>query len=111
LREDGYAVLLAGDGLEAVRVATRSSAPIHLLLTDVVLPRLHGRAAAYRIRTVHPRIRVLYMSGYPDDEISRHGVLEPGIALLQKPFTPDELRRRVGEMLDGADGEGGPPNG
>jgi two-component system, cell cycle sensor histidine kinase and response regulator CckA len=100
LRAEGYDVLLAGDGQEAVELATRAKAPLHLLLTDVVLPKLSGRAAAEQIRIIHPGIKVLYMSGYTDDEVSRHGVLEPGIVLLQKPFTPDELTRRVGEVLD-----------
>jgi PAS domain S-box-containing protein len=100
LRAEGYEVLLAGDGQEAVELATRAKAPLHLLLTDVVLPKLSGRAAAEQIRIIHPGIKVLYMSGYTDDEVSRHGVLEPGIVLLQKPFTPDEVTRRVGEVLD-----------
>jgi CheY-like chemotaxis protein len=100
LRDEGYSVLLASDGQEAVEIATRTASPIHLLLTDVVLPRLSGRAAADRIRGIHPRIKILYMSGYTDDQVTRHGVLEPGIVLLQKPFTPADLIRRVGEVLD-----------
>jgi two-component system, cell cycle sensor histidine kinase and response regulator CckA len=102
LRAEGYGVLLARDGEEAVEMAKRAPAPLQLLLTDVVLPKLSGRAAADRIRLIHPGIKVLYMSGYTDDEVSRQGVLEPGIVLLQKPFTPDDLTRRVGEVLDEA---------
>jgi two-component system cell cycle sensor histidine kinase/response regulator CckA len=100
LRDEGYQVLLARNGQEAVDMATRTSVPLHLLLTDVVLPKLSGRAAADRIRAIHPHIKVLFMSGYTDDQVSRHGVLEPGIALLQKPFTPTDLTRRVGEILE-----------
>jgi CheY-like chemotaxis protein len=100
LRESGYQVLVASNGDEAVSVAVRARAPIHLLLTDVVLPRLSGQIVAERVRTTHPRVKVLFMSGYTDDAISHHGVLQPGVALLQKPFTPDELSRRVGEILD-----------
>jgi two-component system cell cycle sensor histidine kinase/response regulator CckA len=100
LRAEGYSVLLAENGQEAVDTAGRVAAPIHLLLTDVVLPKLSGRAAAERVRVLHPGIKVLYMSGYTDDQISRHGVLEPGIVLLQKPFTPADLIQRVGEVLD-----------
>jgi two-component system, cell cycle sensor histidine kinase and response regulator CckA len=100
LRAEGYVVLLAEDGLQAVEMATHAHAPIDLLLTDVVLPKLGGRAAAERIQAIHPGIKVLYMSGYTDDEVSRQGVLEPGLVLLQKPFTPDDLTRRVGEVLD-----------
>jgi CheY-like chemotaxis protein len=101
LRAEGYSVLLAENGQEAVQIAIRTASPIHVLLTDVILPKLGGRAAAERIRAVHPRVKVLYMSGYTDDEVSRHGVLTPGIVLLQKPFRPDDLIRRMGEVLDG----------
>lgn len=104
LRREGYLVLGAGDGAEGVEVARSSREPIHLLLTDVVLPKLGGRAAAEHIRAIHPGIKVLYMSGYTDNEVSRHGVLDPGIVLLQKPFTPDDLVRRVGEVLEEARG-------
>jgi hypothetical protein len=102
LREEGYGVLLAEDGLQAVESAKRAVAPIHLVLTDVILPKISGRVAVERIRAIHPRIKVIYMSGYTDDQVSRHGVLEPGIVLLQKPFTPADLTRRVGEVLDGS---------
>jgi two-component system, cell cycle sensor histidine kinase and response regulator CckA len=100
LRAEGYSVLLAADGQEALTIAARADGRLHLLLTDVVLPKLSGRAAAEGILALHPSIKVVYMSGYTDDQISRHGVLEPGIVLLQKPFTPAELVRRVGEVLD-----------
>ena len=71
-----------------------------MLLTDVVLPKLSGPVVAERVRALRPDIKVLYMSGYTDDAISHHGVLGPGIVLLQKPFTPDELVARVAEVLD-----------
>jgi two-component system cell cycle sensor histidine kinase/response regulator CckA len=100
LRAEGYMVLLAADGQEAVDMAAQSTVAPDLLLTDVILPKISGRLAAERIRAIHPRVKVLYMSGYTDDEVSRHGVLDPGIVLLQKPFTPDELISRVGEVLD-----------
>ncbi len=100
LRAEGYMVLLASNGQEAVDIAAQSSLPLHLLLTDVILPKLSGRVAAEKIRVIHPRIKILYMSGYTDDEVSRYGILQPGIVLLEKPFTPAELTRRVGEVLD-----------
>ncbi len=100
LRAEGYRVLLAANGQEAVEMAARASEPIHLLLTDVVLPKLSGRAAAQQICAVHRGAKVIYMSGYTDDQVSPHGVLEPGIILLQKPFSPEDLTRRVGEILD-----------
>jgi PAS domain S-box-containing protein len=100
LEGEGYKVLLASNGQEAVEVAQRTVGPIHLLLTDVVLPRLGGRAAAETICRTRPETRVLYMSGYTDDEVSRHGILEPGILLLQKPFTPNDLIERIARVLD-----------
>jgi FixJ family two-component response regulator len=69
-------------------------------MTDVVLPGLNGRQVAERLTAARPRIRVLYLSGYTDDAIVRHGVLEPGVAFLQKPFSPAVLARKVREVLD-----------
>src|SRR5260221_6541591 len=100
LRAEGYRVLLAANGQEAVEMAARASEPIHLLLTDVVLPKLSGRAASQQICALHRGAKIIYMSGYTDDQVSPHGVLEPGIILLQKPFSPEDLTRRVGEILD-----------
>ncbi len=101
LRERGYTVLEAGDGEEALAVAGRHPEEIHLLLTDVVMPRLRGRALADRLRPGRPRLKVLYISGYPDETIAQHGVLEPGVPFLEKPFAPEALLRRVRQVLDG----------
>jgi len=73
------------------------------LLTDVVMPNLNGRELAERIRNLRPNICVLFMSGYTDDIVAQHEVLGPGIPLLQKPFTPRELVRRIRELLDKRD--------
>jgi CheY-like chemotaxis protein len=102
LRNLGYRVLEA-DGLEAARRVVGSAASIHLLLTDVVMPGGSGREVGAAVRAAHPAARVLYMSGYTDNAILHHGVLDPGVALLQKPFTPDLLGRKVREVLDGGD--------
>jgi two-component system cell cycle sensor histidine kinase/response regulator CckA len=96
----GYTVLEAADGVEAARVGTAYPGPIHLLATDLVMPRAGGREAAERLRPVHPETRVLFLSGYTDDSLVRHGVLEDGVAFLQKPFTPTTLARKVREVLD-----------
>ena len=96
----GYAVIPAGDPVEALRLAGSHSGPIHLLVTDVVLPQLSGRGLAERLAPEHRDLRVLYMSGYTDDAIVRHGMLEEGTAFLQKPFTPHTLLRKVREVLD-----------
>jgi PAS domain S-box-containing protein len=100
LREQGYRVLEAGDGEEALRVAREHAGPIHLLLTDVIMPRLRGRALADRLQQARTDLRVLYMSGYPDTAIAQHGVLGEGVPFLGKPFGPDALLRRVRQVLD-----------
>jgi two-component system cell cycle sensor histidine kinase/response regulator CckA len=99
LTSHGYRVLEAQGGEEAIGVCRDFSGPIHALVTDVVMPQISGRQLAENIVTMRPGIRVLYMSGYTDDIISHHGVLEPGTAFLQKPFTPDVFVRKVRELL------------
>jgi PAS domain S-box-containing protein len=100
LRAEGYVVLPAANGQDAVEMAARYPAPLHLLLTDVILPKLSGPVVAEHVRRLFPDIKVLFMSGYTDDRISHHGVLDAGVRLLQKPFTGQELLRRLGEVLD-----------
>jgi two-component system cell cycle sensor histidine kinase/response regulator CckA len=100
LKANGYTVLVAATGRDAERVAGEHEGPIHLLMTDVVLPGINGRQVAELLTAVRPGIRVLYLSGYTDDAIVRHGVLEPGVAFLQKPFSPAVLGRKVREVLD-----------
>ena len=100
LETQGYAVLAAADGPEALQLAERHPGTIHILVTDVVMPGMSGREVGRRLAAQRPDMRVLYLSGYADDSIVRHGVLEPGLAFLQKPFTPEILTRRVRELLD-----------
>jgi two-component system, cell cycle sensor histidine kinase and response regulator CckA len=95
----GYTVVSAADGDEAIAIAERSE-KFDLLLTDVVMSGLSGRETAERIREIHDGIGVLYMSGYTDDAIVRRGALNPGTAFIQKPFSSDELARKVREALD-----------
>jgi len=101
LARQGYTVLEAPNGGEALAIAARHPGPIHLLLTDVVMPGLSGRQLADQLARVRPDTKVLYTSGYTNDAVVRHGVLESGIAYLQKPFTLDGLARKVREVLDG----------
>jgi len=100
LREQGYTVLEARHGLEALHLGTQPLAKIHLLLTDVVMPQVSGREVAEQLTRIHPELRVLYMSGYTDDAVVRHGILTEGTVFLQKPFTPYTLAHKVREVLD-----------
>jgi PAS domain S-box-containing protein len=100
LRDNGYQVLTAADGAEALETAAQHPGPIHLLLTDVVMPGINGRVLAERLAPRYPAMKVLYMSGYTDSFIAGHGVLEAGTHLLHKPFTGEVLVRKVRELLD-----------
>ncbi|OLB12251.1 MAG: hypothetical protein AUH07_08265 [Gemmatimonadetes bacterium 13_2_20CM_70_9] len=100
LEASGYTVLAAADGPDAVRLLERYGGPIHLVLTDVIMPGMNGRELAERLVQRRPGLRVLYMSGYPGDAIVHRGALEPGTAFLQKPFMPEDLARKVREVLD-----------
>jgi len=99
LRHYGYSVVVAANGPEAIAAARAHRGPIHVLLTDVVLPRASGREVAREMGADRPSIRVLYMSGYTEDAIVQHGVLAPGLAFVEKPFTGDALVRRIREVL------------
>jgi len=100
LRDQGYKVLAAGSGGEALELARFHKAPIHLLVTDVVMPGMDGPELASHLLPLHPEARCLYMSGYTDDAILRRGVLEEGMPFLQKPFTIDAFALKVREVLD-----------
>jgi PAS domain S-box-containing protein len=99
LEEEGYAVLQAGNGLDAIAVAERHRGQIDLLLTDVVMPRLSGPELARQLRALRPGLEVLFMSGYNDSRLVSRGVEQANVNLLVKPFTPDELVGRVGQCL------------
>ena len=102
LQAFGYKVLESTSPEDALQIGERYKEPIDLLLTDVVLPRMNGRKVAEHLKALRPGLKVLYMSGYTDDSVVRHGVLEAGTAFLQKPFRPAELVRKVREVLDAA---------
>jgi CheY-like chemotaxis protein len=100
LEAQGYLVLVARDGVDAVGLAERHAGPIDLLLTDVVMPKMTGRQVAERLASGRPAMRILFMTGYTDDAVLRRGLAEANTALLPKPFTPERLLRRVREVLD-----------
>ena len=99
LASQGFQVLEAADGEEALAIAARHAGDIHLLLTDVVMPNIGGAELARRLREDRPGLRVLFMTGYSAEAVASHGVLAPDSVLLQKPFTTEELLEGVREAL------------
>ncbi len=98
----GYTVLTASEPAEALRISLEHTGVIDLLVTDVVMPGMSGRQLADRLTAERPGLKVMFMSGYTDNAIVHHGVLEPGTAFVQKPFTPESLTRKVRDVLDAA---------
>jgi CheY-like chemotaxis protein len=99
LTSRGYRVLEAVRGDEAIRIVTEHHGRIHLLLADVVLPEMSGPQVLEQIRARYPNIKVLFMSGYTDEAMAHHGILDSGAPFLQKPFLPEALARKVREVL------------
>jgi two-component system, cell cycle sensor histidine kinase and response regulator CckA len=100
LENQGYSVLEATDGAAAIQLSNAHPGPIHLLLTDVIMPGMNGRELALRISSLRPETKVLYMSGYTENAIGHNGTLDAGVSLLQKPFTLPALKAKVREVLD-----------
>jgi two-component system cell cycle sensor histidine kinase/response regulator CckA len=99
LRGAGYRVLVAADGVEALSICEDNPPTIHLLVTDVVMPGIGGKELAARLAGKFPDVKVLFMTGYTDDEVLRRGILDQGRALILKPFSPEELLRRIRMVL------------
>jgi len=109
LKRHGYHVLEAENAGEALLICEKHPRAIHLLVTDVIMPKMSGTELAERLCRLRPTMRVLYMSGYGDAAIVQHGILDPGVAYLQKPISPGPLLSRVREVLDAAATSDSPP--
>jgi CheY-like chemotaxis protein len=96
----GYDVIAASSGRESIRLVDAHDGPVHLLLTDVVMPGMNGFELAERLRESHPGMKVLFMSGYSEEAVARHGLLDPDRNFLPKPFTPVALAGKMREILD-----------
>ena len=100
LTDHGYSVLEAANGEEALRLIENSDGVFDLLVTDVIMPRMGGRELMEKLHMVFPGHKVLFISGYTDNSIVHHGILEEGIEFLQKPFTPSAILRKIRTVLD-----------
>lgn len=100
LQMSGYTVLEASGPDAALEICRQYQRTIHLMMTDVVMPTMNGRELAEQVAKFRPEVKILYMSGYPDDAVVRHGILNSNVAFLQKPFSLDALARKVREVLD-----------
>jgi two-component system, cell cycle sensor histidine kinase and response regulator CckA len=101
LEAQGYEVLSASNGQEALQVARgHQGSPLRLVITDVIMPQMGGKVMAEWLKSSYPDLKILFTSGYTDDAIAHHGVLEPGVEFLPKPYTPERLARKVREILD-----------
>jgi PAS domain S-box-containing protein len=100
LERQGYKILETFNGDDALLACERHKSPIHLMLADVIMPGMSGSELAKLLKPLYPEIKILYMSGYTDDAIVRHGVLQKGVNYIQKPFTMEGLARKVREVLD-----------
>jgi len=102
LKDVGYAVLEAEGGSKALEIAEQYKSRIDLLLTDVIMPGINGRMLAEKLSAARPDMKILYMSGYAEGEIARHGFLQPSVQVLRKPFTCEELTQRVQQVITAA---------
>ncbi len=106
LEISGYRVLEAAGGEAALLICETNKEAIRLLLSDVVMPEMSGREVASRLQSPHPEMSILYMSGYAENAVVHHGVLDEGTSFIQKPFSPYALALKVREILDARNDQG-----
>jgi CheY-like chemotaxis protein len=104
LTRQGYTVLTAESGIDALKVLENHDGPIHLLLTDVIMPEMNGRDLFARLSPQYPDLKVLFMSGYTDNVIAHQGVMDPDVSFIQKPFSVQGLAAKVRAVIDGTEG-------
>ena len=100
LKKQGYKVLTAENGIEGIAMLDQHNGPVHLLLTDVIMPEMNGKRLFEQISHTYSEVKVLYMSGYTDNVIAHYGVIDPGVHFIQKPFNVKDLTAKVREVLD-----------
>ena len=100
LNKHGYEVLIANNGVEALEILSSHGEAVHLLLTDVIMPEMNGKELYTELSRINPKLKVLYMSGYTNNVIVHHGVLDEGVQFIQKPFTTEGLAVKVREVLN-----------
>ena len=105
LESIGYTVIAAASGEKALQRAKDFEGPIHLLLTDVVMPEMSGPELANRLALLRPGVKIIFTSGYADDAIARQGILDPRVAFIQKPYRPKALAKKIRQVLNGSAGE------
>jgi two-component system, cell cycle sensor histidine kinase and response regulator CckA len=103
LRRNGYTVLAAESGREALQLVRNHAGPLHLLITDVMMPDMDGPELVRQLATIRPDTRTLFMSGYMDDTLGERGILSTNANFIQKPFSPGTIAQRVREILDGVE--------
>ena len=103
LKRNGYTVLAAESGREALELVRNHAGAIHLLITDVIMPDMDGPELVRHLSTIRPDTRTLFMSGYMDDTLGERGILATNANFIQKPFSPSTIAQRVREILDGVE--------
>jgi two-component system, cell cycle sensor histidine kinase and response regulator CckA len=99
LRSRGYSVIVADSGAKALELMRERSSPVDVVVTDVIMPGMNGRDLVAKLRETTPGLPALFMSGYPSEIVAKHGVLDPGLTFVEKPFRGEQIARKIREVL------------